>query len=981
MATPAFYTLSEQAKPVQMQDEFKAELRPIGQTHDTSRIGWHMKDLESLVKSIETAVSSSFPNHAGSRYRSVNVGMMHWEVDALGVDSELNTLRDVFKQQYGFNVETWHIPATEKSHHKLTQNTLDFIEEFDSKDNLFILYYAGHGYINEYRQSAWACSRDPDSPTVDWSHIQGLFERSKSDVVVFLDCCAAASSAPRRGNARMETLVACGFETRAPPPGEHSFTNTLIEVLGDWQNVPSFSITMLHSEVLRVLMQRRKERCPNGQRLEWRSTPVHISNSTDPKAVSIELCKRSLVDLTGFSSNPPTGLSEATLPHNGAFSSTTYQDLMSLCCDDLDQRPQSNTATPSLGRSGSDTEDVEMSPESPPDSPEATSSLKVPHMLVSFALDQTEPLPNEEACRRWLSVFPGLAKHVKVEAVFDSYSTVLIMSIPVAIWNMLPDHPACQPIAYVTSRNLMEDSRAQNEVSGIDIKQDAMERQATCATPPSPASDASDPVISVPEAVETLVKSAFDPTHTCNVATYSEHEDRASGSSLVTSNRSKVAPDPSSLLHGLRDFAPSTSVQGKRGWKDNQETRTHSLAAKKLRTHSHRSSGIGELTLSLEITADHSHDTPVKEDFENLELNSLPRADQSTFPTSPEQSQETIGLGRSQYNVGDLAAFATELEIATHNAFPNSKPSHGKYFSVHVLILTWEEDDDSDPIREVQKLSRLFSDDYGYNITSFKIPSINAERPLKRHIIEFADHDDQNSLLIVFYAGHGYTADNGQGKWSSLRNPRSHSLTAQSFYDIFGEMSADVLFIIDCCVSSANVGSLDEMREGRVDTSTVELVAASGHESTLSADSGDQSFTSLLTEVLEEWKSRAFSVVMLHSEILSRTSSHRPHRQRPIYASGSKSSLSSIQLGQIRRQRTSGIHGIGSNSAPTLAMDLSLEALGDDPSDGGLQVPRVLISINLEENQTLDSSAAARWLESMPTLAKKVKIEQVYESF
>ena len=77
--------------------------------------------------------------------------MMRWEVDALGVDSELNTLRDVFKQQYGFNVHTWHIPATEKSHHKLTQNALDFIEEFDSKDNLFILYYAGHGYINEYR--------------------------------------------------------------------------------------------------------------------------------------------------------------------------------------------------------------------------------------------------------------------------------------------------------------------------------------------------------------------------------------------------------------------------------------------------------------------------------------------------------------------------------------------------------------------------------------------------------------------------------------------------------------------------------------------------------------------------------------------------------------------------------------------------------------------------------------------------------------
>jgi hypothetical protein len=81
---------------------------------------------------------------------------MYWEVDTLGVESELSTLRDVFERQYGFNVETWLIPATEKSHNSLTQKALNFIDNFDSKDNLFILYYAGHGLINEHRQSTWA---------------------------------------------------------------------------------------------------------------------------------------------------------------------------------------------------------------------------------------------------------------------------------------------------------------------------------------------------------------------------------------------------------------------------------------------------------------------------------------------------------------------------------------------------------------------------------------------------------------------------------------------------------------------------------------------------------------------------------------------------------------------------------------------------------------------------------------------------------
>jgi hypothetical protein len=130
-----------------------------------------------------------------------------------------------------------------------------------------------------------------------------LFERAKSDVLVFLDCCAAASSAPRRGDALMETIAACGFEGRAPLPGEHSFTTSLIEVLEEWINVPSFSISMLHSEVLKTLKGRRKEKCKNGQKLEWRSTPIYINNSIHPRTIGIELCKRALVDADTFPLN------------------------------------------------------------------------------------------------------------------------------------------------------------------------------------------------------------------------------------------------------------------------------------------------------------------------------------------------------------------------------------------------------------------------------------------------------------------------------------------------------------------------------------------------------------------------------------------------------------------------------------------------------------------------------------------------------
>jgi hypothetical protein len=253
----------------------------------------------------------------------------------------------------------------------------------------------------------------------------------------------------------METIAACGFESRAPPPGEHSFTTSLIEVLHDWSNAPSFSVTMLHSEVLRVLMRRRKERCRNGQKVEWRSTPVHMNNFTHGRTIGIELCKRGLIDTDSSLSIRSSQPIEELLQPDIGLTSNTYLDLMSLSCEALEERLdiKYETREPSTEIMASSTLTSDLSGE-------VTSKLKIPHMLISITLDEDQPLPNPEACRRWICAFPGLARHVKIEGIFSSYSTVIILSIPVVIWNMLPDNPACQPISYVTSRNLIVDPRS-----------------------------------------------------------------------------------------------------------------------------------------------------------------------------------------------------------------------------------------------------------------------------------------------------------------------------------------------------------------------------------------------------------------------------------------------------------------------------------------------------------------------------------------
>jgi hypothetical protein len=339
------------------------------------------------------------------------------------VKPEVERLRDVFRDVYGFNTEIWHIP-TIRSHHKLMGKALDFIEEFDQNDNLFVVYYAGHGTMNEHRQSVWTCRRDLQDATVDWSSIQSLFSKAISDVLVLLDCCAAASAATTSGNGVLETIAACGFEGIAPPPGRFSFTNTLINVLGDWNAKPSFSVASLHTEILFQLKSKSLERGHSGgPRMEWCRTPVHFIYSSDSKTPSIELSRRE--PRVMMDQNVADTVSQPYSPRLASCDDSAVLDLAS-------QENLENTLT-------------SMTP---------TGELTVPHVLISVALEESQERLDLESWRRWLTGFPALVKYARIQGAYKSYSTLLILALPVMIWDMLPENPACCFIGYVTSENM-----------------------------------------------------------------------------------------------------------------------------------------------------------------------------------------------------------------------------------------------------------------------------------------------------------------------------------------------------------------------------------------------------------------------------------------------------------------------------------------------------------------------------------------------
>jgi hypothetical protein len=291
--------------------------------------------------------------------------------------------------------------------------------------------------MNSTRQAEWVSHQGSNCSSLDWSGIQALFAGAKSEVLILLDTCAAASSAATSQFGIMETIAACGFESRAAPPGEFSFTNALIEIMQDWINKPSFSVSILHTEILFQLKQKENKRGREGTKLEWCSSPIYLRYTQDTRSPGIELyCRTSTIV-------PEASLVKVPRP-------TTYTHATEANPEDTNRK-----TSPFYS----------LSPDK---------RYRVPRVLISISLEEDQPQLDSENCTRWFANMPFLAADVEV---FPSCSTLMIMSIPLPVWNMFPDHPACSFIGYVTAPKLKNMS-LKREVPDVEVAQTSQETTA-----------------------------------------------------------------------------------------------------------------------------------------------------------------------------------------------------------------------------------------------------------------------------------------------------------------------------------------------------------------------------------------------------------------------------------------------------------------------------------------------------------------------
>ncbi|KAK3681059.1 hypothetical protein B0T22DRAFT_388620 [Podospora appendiculata] len=247
------------------------------------------------------------------------------------------------------------------------------------------------------------------------------------------------------------------------------------------------------------------------------------------------------------------------------------------------------------------------------------------------------------------------------------------------------------------------------------------------------------------------------------------------------------------------------------------------------------------------------------------------------------------------------------LTLPFHSSSYGHRPLRktAQYEQVHVLILTWtfhdlkEADYTAPPNGEYTSLEdetrrlRDTFESYGYVVREYLIPMQRSAESARARIRQFCrSHAADDTLLIVYYHGHGSLDDDNELKFSSHEHPtdsawsqtaaadlyaamiNGHSCPAHGFgpqyqqlirkYERYRPVSsikwedlrptilsaaADLLLILDCCAAgAANLRHVNWQPPPQAEGYTKHLFAACGFESSTSDD-----MTAALCDVLDGW--------------------------------------------------------------------------------------------------------------------------------
>ncbi|RAL62830.1 hypothetical protein DID88_004672 [Monilinia fructigena] len=185
---------------------------------------------------------------------------------------------------------------------------------------------------------------------------------------------------------------------------------------------------------------------------------------------------------------------------------------------------------------------------------------------------------------------------------------------------------------------------------------------------------------------------------------------------------------------------------------------------------------------------------------------------------------------------------------------------------------------------KVKELDDVFRNTFGYKTSQKVLRQDSEQHPqvqINTYLAEFVqDHDDQNTLLIVYYAGHGKLGDRkgvlnltGSTTINPDGNKEIHEIVWNSAESIIRQTRSDVLVVFDCC----NAGEMErDVKASDFTRRAFEYISATPQRST-TRKPGPKSFTSALIWALKKdgtmqaWKTIHYNGTGSRKYIMPRT--------------------------------------------------------------------------------------------------------------
>jgi hypothetical protein len=248
---------------------------------------------------------------------------------------------------------------------------------------------------------------------------------------MLLDCCAASGSIRSPGQGMVQVLAASDFENTTPLAGPETFTAQLVSELSSalLRSPPrSIPVIELHGR----LINRMKRRVLDDSSRRWIS-PQHffIAQRRTWRSIALGPWKpvpvRPVQEVLANSSNP---LLVQSSTDSASSSQSGGDSNMSSCATSI-------------------SEFSELWPDI---------TFQNDKVLLAINLSRTiSPNLVRQDWEEWLRQIPTAVDYMNIEAIYRSQSTLLIVSMSVAAWDLLPDHPATSFIGFISSSNLKED--------------------------------------------------------------------------------------------------------------------------------------------------------------------------------------------------------------------------------------------------------------------------------------------------------------------------------------------------------------------------------------------------------------------------------------------------------------------------------------------------------------------------------------------